>query len=40
VLMENGRVLADGTHSSLLAREPRYAEVLASSDISDNEVLA
>jgi len=43
VLMANGRVLADGTHQSLLASEPRYAEVLASSDssdISDNEVLA
>ncbi|MEV4352423.1 ABC transporter ATP-binding protein [Actinoplanes sp. NPDC049596] len=29
VLMENGRVIADGTHESLLATEPRYAEVLA-----------
>ncbi|GAA0511261.1 hypothetical protein Ade02nite_45230 [Paractinoplanes deccanensis] len=29
VLMENGRVIADGTHESLLASEPRYAEVLA-----------
>ena len=46
VLMANGEVIADGTHESLLASEPRYAEVLASSDssdvsdISDNEVLA
>jgi len=40
VLMEGGRVIADGTHSSLLAREPKYTEVLASSGISDNEVLA
>jgi ATP-binding cassette subfamily B protein len=29
VLMEAGRVIADGTHESLLASEPRYAEVLA-----------
>jgi ATP-binding cassette subfamily B protein len=29
VLMESGRVIADGTHESLLRTEPRYAEVLA-----------
>jgi ATP-binding cassette subfamily B protein len=29
VLMEGGRVIADGTHESLLASEPRYAQVLA-----------
>ncbi|XVV10625.1 ABC transporter ATP-binding protein [Actinoplanes sp. CA-131856] len=29
VLMAGGRVIADGTHESLLAGEPRYAEVLA-----------
>ncbi|MFF5079013.1 ABC transporter ATP-binding protein [Actinoplanes sp. NPDC000266] len=29
VLMDGGRVIADGTHESLLATEPRYAEVLA-----------
>ncbi|MEV6300044.1 ABC transporter ATP-binding protein [Actinoplanes sp. NPDC051861] len=29
VLIENGRVVADGTHESLLAGEPRYARVLA-----------
>ncbi|SNY60506.1 ABC transporter ATP-binding protein [Paractinoplanes atraurantiacus] len=29
VLMADGRVIADGTHESLLATEPRYAEVLA-----------
>src|SRR4051794_32716361 len=43
VLMANGRVIADGTHESLLESEPRYAEVLASSDtsdVSDDEVLA
>ncbi|MFI7599544.1 ABC transporter ATP-binding protein [Actinoplanes sp. NPDC049681] len=31
ILMEAGRVVADGTHTSLLATEPRYARVLASS---------
>ena len=30
VLMEGGRVIADGTHAGLLATEPRYARVLAS----------
>jgi len=29
VLLEAGRVIADGTHASLLETEPRYAEVLA-----------
>ncbi|MGX6607610.1 ABC transporter ATP-binding protein [Micromonosporaceae bacterium Da 78-11] len=29
VLMEAGRVIADGTHASLLETEPRYAQVLA-----------
>jgi ATP-binding cassette, subfamily B, bacterial len=29
VLMANGRVVADGTHDSLLATEPQYARVLA-----------
>jgi ATP-binding cassette subfamily B protein len=39
VLMEAGRVIADGTHASLLESEPRYAQVLAatiSSDSSDS----
>jgi ATP-binding cassette subfamily B protein len=30
VLVEDGRVVADGTHTSLLQTEPRYARVLAS----------
>jgi ATP-binding cassette subfamily B protein len=30
VLMAGGRVIADGTHASLLATEPQYARVLAS----------
>jgi ATP-binding cassette subfamily B protein len=29
VLVEGGKVIADGTHQSLLATEPRYARVLA-----------
>jgi ATP-binding cassette subfamily B protein len=29
VLVEEGRVVAEGTHTQLLATEPRYAEVLA-----------
>ncbi|GIE92833.1 ABC transporter ATP-binding protein [Paractinoplanes rishiriensis] len=33
VLMAGGRVIADGTHASLLAGEPRYAEVLASQEV-------
>jgi len=33
VLVEDGRVIADGTHASLLSTEPRYARVLASSGV-------
>jgi ATP-binding cassette subfamily B protein len=33
VLMEGGRVIADGTHVSLLETEPRYAEVLAAQEV-------
>ena len=29
VLVEGGRIVADGTHAGLMATEPRYAEVLA-----------
>jgi ATP-binding cassette subfamily B protein len=36
VLMADGRIIADGTHESLLATEPRYARVLAST--TDTEV--
>ncbi|WP_433295331.1 ABC transporter ATP-binding protein [Actinoplanes sp. CA-030573] len=35
VLMAGGRVIADGTHASLLAGEPRYAEVLAAATEDD-----
>jgi ATP-binding cassette subfamily B protein len=39
LLVSNGAVIADGTHTSLMATEPRYAEVLAelpsSSDIAE-----
>lgn len=32
LLMENGTIIADGTHEYLLENEPRYAEVLAQVD--------
>ncbi len=35
VLLEGGRIVADGTHAHLLATEPRYREVLASAAASD-----
>ncbi|GHJ44241.1 hypothetical protein Cs7R123_15830 [Catellatospora sp. TT07R-123] len=42
VLVEDGRVIAQGTHAELLTAEPRYTEVLASlrSDELDTEVAA
>ncbi|MEV4638820.1 ABC transporter ATP-binding protein [Actinoplanes sp. NPDC049548] len=40
VLLEGGRVVADGTHAGLLATEPRYARVLASATLSEDEVAA
>jgi ATP-binding cassette subfamily B protein len=33
VLMADGRVIADGTHTWLLANEPRYAQVLAAQEV-------
>ena len=33
VLMEKGRVIADGTHAGLLATEPRYAQGLAAQEV-------
>ena len=36
VLMEHGRVIADGTHEGLLVTEPRYAQVLASQNTVDD----
>jgi ATP-binding cassette subfamily B protein len=38
ILMERGRVIADGTHAGLLASEPRYAQVLASQSESEEAV--
>ena len=32
-VVEGGRVIAEGTHAELLATEPRYAEILAQSDV-------
>jgi ATP-binding cassette, subfamily B, bacterial len=42
VLVEAGRVIADGTHASLLATEPRYSAVLAAAEdaSADSEVVA
>ncbi|MEU4241136.1 ABC transporter ATP-binding protein [Actinoplanes sp. NPDC026619] len=37
VLMDAGRVIADGTHASLLASEPRYGAVLASATSFEQE---
>jgi ATP-binding cassette subfamily B protein len=39
VLIDNGRVLADGTHLELLANEPRYAAVLAAGDNEHGEAV-
>lgn len=39
ILIENGQVVADGTHASLLATEPRYAAVLATAT-EEEEVVA
>jgi len=35
VLIDDGRVVADGTHTALLATEPRYAAVLAAGEHED-----
>ncbi len=35
LLMDNGTIIASGTHEELLASEPRYAEVLAQGDEQD-----
>ena len=35
VLIEGGRVVADGTHAELMATEPRYVEVLARAEHDD-----
>ncbi|GIH06577.1 hypothetical protein Rhe02_46440 [Rhizocola hellebori] len=38
ILVEDGRVVADGTHRELLATDPRYAAVLAEiSEVSDSD---
>ena len=35
VLLDGGRIVADGTHAGLMASEPRYAEVLAQIEETD-----
>jgi ATP-binding cassette subfamily B protein len=37
VLLEGGRIVADGTHLELMATEPRYAQVLAHLESDDEE---
>ena len=36
-VLEGGRIVATGTHSHLLATEPRYAEILAQAEEEDDE---
>jgi ATP-binding cassette subfamily B protein len=36
-VVEGGRVIAEGTHADLLATEPRYAEILAQSDVETDD---
>ncbi len=40
LLLEAGRIVADGTHSELMVSEPRYAEVLAAAEIDEATRLA
>jgi ATP-binding cassette, subfamily B, bacterial len=35
-VVEGGHIIAQGTHAELLAREPRYAEILAQADAGDD----
>jgi ATP-binding cassette subfamily B protein len=40
VLVDGGRVVADGTHAGLLATDERYREVLAAAEAAENEAVA
>jgi len=40
LLVEDGRLIADGTHAELLGTEPRYAEVLAQAEEHERQVRA
>jgi ATP-binding cassette, subfamily B, bacterial len=40
VLVDGGRVVADGTHEGLLATNERYREVLASAELEETEAVA
>jgi ATP-binding cassette subfamily B protein len=40
LLVEDGRLIADGTHAQLLRSEPRYAEVLAQAEEHERQVRA
>jgi ATP-binding cassette subfamily B protein len=37
VLLDGGRIVADGTHTELLASTPLYAEVLAQAEELEDE---
>jgi ATP-binding cassette subfamily B protein len=39
-VVENGRVIAEGTHTALLATEPRYVEILAQTEQEADEATA
>jgi ATP-binding cassette subfamily B protein len=39
VLLEGGRIVAEGTHTDLLANEPRYGAILAQALADDEEVV-
>ncbi|HEY7106288.1 MAG TPA: ABC transporter ATP-binding protein [Acidimicrobiia bacterium] len=39
-VVEDGRVIAEGTHTELLATEPRYVEILAQAEKEDDEARA
>jgi ABC-type multidrug transport system ATPase subunit len=36
-VLEDGRIVATGTHAELLATEPRYAEILAQAEEEDDD---
>jgi ABC-type multidrug transport system ATPase subunit len=37
-VVQDGRIIAEGTHAELLASEPRYAEILAQAEGDDEPV--
>jgi ATP-binding cassette subfamily B protein len=39
LLLDGGRIVAEGTHDELLAREPRYRELLARAAAADDALV-